>query len=190
MSPAARLQRTGASADTSALFVFLDQTHQRMQAELRHLNHAIDALAQGELPPAVHAQLKSAVRWFDTTARQHHMDEEKHLFPTLLASSDPHVVETTLRLRQDHGWIEQNWLEVGPQLSALVDGNHWIESETLQESVRLFTQLCLDHLVQEESLAYPQARAHMDAATLTAAEHELAQRRKTYAARAAKCPLR
>lgn len=180
MSSAARPTQAPA---TPALFTFLDETHQRLQRELQHLNHAVDALAQDRLQPAERAQLAAAVHWFDTVAREHHLDEERHIFPTLLASDDAHVVDVTRRLRQDHGWIEQNWLEIGPLLSAVANGNHWFEAAPLQEAVQMFTQLCLDHLTLEESLAYPEARAHIDAAALAAADREMAQRRKAHETR-------
>ena len=171
------------AAATQALFDFLDGTHRRMQHELRQMNVLVDALVHERLQPADRAQLTDTVHWFDTVAREHHLDEEKHVFPTLLVSGDAQVVETTRRLRQDHGWIEQNWLEIGPLLSAVANGNHWFEAEQLQRAVRLFTDLCLDHLVLEESLAYHAARAHIDAATLAAADREMAQRRQARQAR-------
>lgn len=180
MSPAAHpLPRAGASADATALFEFLDKTHQRMQTELQHMNCAVDALVQEQLQPAERAQLQEAVRWFDTTARQHHLDEEKHVLPLLQASDNAQVADIARRLRQDHGWIEQNWLEIEPMLSAVVNGNHWFEPGQLQESVQLFTQLCLDHLALEESQAYPDARKRIDPTALAAAEREMAARRKT-----------
>ncbi|MFV0679398.1 hemerythrin domain-containing protein [Ottowia sp.] len=168
-------------ADT--LFQFLDATHQRMQQELAHMNRVVDALVADRLTPEDLTQLASTVQWFDTVARQHHLDEEKHVFPTLMASDDAHVVDVTRRLRQDHGWIEQNWLEMGPHLSAVVGGNHWIEPALVREMVRVFTQLCLDHLALEESLAYPQARAHIAAQDLARADKEMAQRRESYQAK-------
>ncbi|MCL1960567.1 MAG: hemerythrin domain-containing protein [Desulfovibrionaceae bacterium] len=180
MSPAAPSpERAGASA----LFECLDQAHQHMRAELLHMNRAVDSLMQGQLQPAGREQLQHAVHWFDTTAREHHLDEEKHVFPALQASGDPQAVEAASRLRQDHGWIEQNWLEIGPLLSAVVNGNHWPEPEPLQESVQLFTRLCLEHLALEESLAYPLARERLDAAALAAAGREMTERRKPRAAR-------
>ncbi|HPK33170.1 hemerythrin domain-containing protein [Ottowia sp.] len=182
MSPKADTPRT-ARAPEGALFQFLDETHQRLQLELIHLNRVVEAFAEDQMEPHDREQLARTIEWFDTVARQHHLDEEKHVFPPLLASSDAHVVEVTERLRQDHGWIEQNWLELGPHLSAVVNGNHWIEPELVQQMVQVFSQLCLDHLMLEESLAYPEARAQIDADALTKADQEMEQRRASFAAR-------
>jgi hemerythrin-like domain-containing protein len=178
-STGAAMSSTPQTPADSTLFQFLDQVHQRMQEELQHMSRAVDALAQGELPPVARQQLKTAVHWFDTTARQHHLDEEKYVFPALLESGDEYVAEITRRLRQDHGWIEQNWLEIGPLLSAAVGGNHSFDADSLRESVQLFSQLCLDHLVLEESLAYPEARERIAPATQAATGRELASRGKT-----------
>ena len=168
---------------TGELFQFLDETHQQLAQELEHLNRVVDALVRDQLTPQDTQQLARTIHWFDTVARQHHQDEEKHIFPTLLTSGDVQVVQVTERLRQDHGWIEQNWLEIGPHLSAVVHGNHWIEPPLVQEMVQMFSQLCLDHLTLEESLAYPWARSHIHAVDLAKANREMAERRAKYAAR-------
>lgn len=172
-----------AAPAADALFQFLDATHQQMQQELVRLNRLVDALADDRWKAEDSVQLADTVQWFDTVARQHHLDEERHIFPTLMASSDEHVVDVTRRLRQDHGWIEQNWLEMGPHLSAVASGNHWIEPALVRDMVHVFTQLCLDHLMLEESLAYPKAREHIAADDLARADQEMAQRRKAYEAK-------
>ena len=160
------------------LFDFLDQTHRRMQLELGRMLEVVDAFVDDRLTPHDAEQLARTVQWFDTVARQHHLDEERHVFPALLDSPDDHVVEVTRRLRQDHGWIEQNWLEMGPQLAAVAGGNHWVDPGPLREMVQLFSQLCLDHMMLEESQAYPQARAHIPAPVLAQADREMAARRQ------------
>jgi hypothetical protein len=47
------------------------------------------------------------VRHFSTTVRQHHDDEERHIFPKLASSAQPEIVQTILRLQQDHDWLEE-----------------------------------------------------------------------------------
>ena len=44
------------------------------------------------------------------------MAEEQLVFPSLLADGDSEIVAHVQRLQQDHGWLEEDWLEIGPQL--------------------------------------------------------------------------
>ncbi|MGI9133645.1 MAG: hemerythrin domain-containing protein, partial [Rhodoferax sp.] len=71
------------------------------------------------------------------------------------------------RLQQDHGWIEENWLELAPQLRAIASGNSWLDSAEFQHYTEVFIDLCREHIALEESQAYPQSRenwAKIDAA--------------------------
>ncbi len=177
------------AADTAAtprLFNFLDKSHQQLDLQLKALARLADHIAEDSLGADQRAELRQVVAWFNREARQHHLDEEQHIFPTLLASSDLHIVQTTQRLRQDHGWLEENWLEIQPSLEAAAGGYSWYDPATLREAVRVFEQLYMDHLVLEESIAYPEARARIDAATLEKAGAEMAQRRAVREAKSRK----
>ena len=162
---------------TPALFDFLDRSHQELQRQLVALRRLVGAVADDTLDAAGRDELKRTIAWFNREARQHHLDEEHHVFPALMQSTDAQVVQTTLRLRQDHGWIEENWLELEPSLEAAAGGYSWFDRDTLAQGVAVFEQLYIDHLTLEESLAYPEARARIDPATLARASAEMAQRR-------------
>ncbi|HPO19897.1 MAG TPA: hemerythrin domain-containing protein [Rubrivivax sp.] len=171
---------------TPALFDFLDRSHQELQRQLVALRRLVGAVADDTLDAAGRDELKRTIAWFNREARQHHLDEEHHVFPPLLQSTDANVVQTTLRLRQDHGWIEENWLELEPSLEAAAGGYSWFDRDTLAQGVEVFEQLYIDHLTLEESLAYPEARARIDPTTLARASAEMAQRRAQREARPAK----
>ena len=166
-----------ASTSTPALFDFLDRSHQELQRQLVALRRLVGQVSDDALDAPGRDELKRTIAWFNTEARQHHLDEEHHVFPALMQSTDAHVVQTTLRLRQDHGWIEENWLELEPSLEAAAGGYSWFDRDTLAQGVAVFEQLYIDHLTLEESLAYPEARARIDPATLARASAEMAQRR-------------
>jgi hypothetical protein len=68
-----------------------------------------------------------------------------------------------LRLQQDHGWLEEDWLELEPQLQAVAHGYSWYDIDSLRHGVGVFTALYHDHIALEESLIYPEAKAHMAA---------------------------
>src|SRR5256885_12881050 len=101
---------------------------------------------------------REIVAFFFTGARGHHQAEERHVFPRLLAGGDPDIVQAVLRLKQDHGWLEEDWMALSPQLQALADGHTGVDPEVLCEGAKVFTALAHDHMTLEESCIYPEAR--------------------------------
>ena len=81
------------------------------------------------------------------------------MFPALLASGDAALATAVRTLQQDHGWIEENWIEVGPRLRAIASGNGWTDPAEFQSYVDVFTALMRDHIALEEQLIYPKAKA-------------------------------
>jgi iron-sulfur cluster repair protein YtfE (RIC family) len=124
------------------------------------------------------ALAREVVDFFVATSRQHHQDEERHIFPALLAGDDAEIVQAVLRLQQDHAWLEEDWLELAPQLDAIACGQNWFDMDILREGVDVFAALSLDHMALEESLVYPAARIHLLASERREIGRELAQRKR------------
>ena len=78
---------------------------------------------------------------------------------------------------QDHGWLEENWLHIAPAISALSTGSQWFDHAELQHALEVFEALYLDHLLLEESLAYPEAQKRLQAYDQAGMGREMAQRR-------------
>jgi hemerythrin-like domain-containing protein len=167
---------TAPQAD-DGLFDFLDQFHREILVRLDEMLALAVTLEADGLTPAARDQARRLKDWFSAEARQHHLDEERHVFPGLLASADAEIRQATHRLIQDHGWLEADWLEIEPSLSAAAEGNTWFDPCVLRHAVEVFRQLYIDHILLEESLAYPQAREHMDPTRLEAMGVEMARRR-------------
>jgi len=172
LAPAAPAPRTD-----DGLFNFLDHFHQDILVKLDEMLALAVALEADGLTSEVRAQARQLNEWFGAEARQHHLDEERHVFPALLNSADTEIQQTTHRLIQDHGWLEADWLEIAPSLSAAAEGHTWFDPAVLRHAVEVFRQLYIDHILLEESLAYPQARERMDPARLQAMGAEMARRR-------------
>ena len=118
------------------------------------------------------------LRHFSITARTHHEDEERHLFPKLTATGDAETAQAVQCLRQDHGWLEEDWRELAPQLDAVACGQSWYELDFLREAAAVFTALSRDHIALEESLIYPQARSSMGTGERREMGREMAARRR------------
>ena len=83
------------------------------------------------------------------------------LFPALLACGDAELRAHVERLQQDHGWLEEDWIELAPQLQAVAQGYSWYDLDMLRAALPVFAQLYLDHIDLEESLIYPEAKRLM-----------------------------
>jgi hemerythrin-like domain-containing protein len=123
---------------------------------LAHLDdHGVDETAR--------ASASEILEFFAGPGRQHHAEEEKHVFPALLASSDVELVQHVRRLQQDHGWIEEDWRELAPQIEAIAGGYNWYDLAMLRLALPVFTTLYHDHIALEESLIYPAAKRQRQA---------------------------
>ena len=159
-------------------FEVLDQCHRDTLAALDVLSALVARLeAEGD-SDRVRAMAGAVVQFFSTTARDHHADEERHVFPEALASDDPEIVQAVLRLQQDHSWLEEDWLELAPHLSALAGGRSWWDLDFLRDASAVFSALSRDHIALEESFIYPQARARLREAQRVSMGREMAARRR------------
>lgn len=173
-----------APAARAGMFSFLDHSHQEMQRMLLGLQDLVQAMDMDGLTREVRDHARTLLEWFNTHAREHHVDEERHVFPALLSSHDEALRTVAERLMQDHCWLEEDWLQIAPSLSAAADGFHWFDLDVLRHAVQVFSQLYVDHIVLEESVAYPQARRSISEADAATMGVEMARRRAQREARA------
>jgi hemerythrin-like domain-containing protein len=159
-------------------FEVLDACHRDTVMRLDELDALVAGLADAAPDAAARAAAARIVQFFNTTSRQHHEDEERHVFAELLSRGSDEVVQAVQRLRQDHGWLQEDWLELEPQLDALASGQSWVDRDILREGVEIFVALSRDHVALEESLIYPQARALIGGTERRAMGREMAARRR------------
>ena len=159
-------------------FDVLDACHRQTLFTLGKLAALVTRL-KGRGPDAeARAMASEIVRFFSTTARQHHEDEERHVFPTLIASGDADVVDAVQRLQQDHRWLQEDWMELSPMLDAVAAGQSWYDLDALREGAEVFTALSHDHIALEEFYIYPQARARLRPGERREMGREMAARRR------------
>ncbi|MCU0773934.1 MAG: hemerythrin domain-containing protein [Ideonella sp.] len=151
---------SAASASTGGEFRALDACHLEIANHLDRLQALVDRIGRDGVTTQAQHEAAEIESFFSATARSHHADEERHVFPPLLASADADMVQAVRRLQQDHGFIEENWIELSPQLRALAGGYHWYDLDELRHGVQVFIDLLRDHIELEESLIYPHAKAH------------------------------
>jgi hemerythrin-like domain-containing protein len=162
-------------AGFEAPFDMLVACHERVERSLSLL----ERLAAHVVVHGADAQARDAardvLRYFDLAAPQHHEDEERHVLPLLRAHGQAALA---VRLHADHRAMAVAWAGLRPALEALRDGD---ESAALMASTpqawRDFAALHRVHAQAEDRIAFPAARALLDAPALRAMGQEMAQRR-------------
>ena len=159
-------------------FDVLDACHRQTLFTLGKLTALVARLRN--LGPDAEARSMAAavIDFFSSTARLHHEDEERHVFPKLLDSANPDIVQAVLGLQQDHRWLGVDWAELSPALDAVAAGQSCPDLDTLHEGVEIFTALYHAHIALEESCIYPEARARLHSGERQAMAREMAERRR------------
>jgi RNA polymerase-binding transcription factor DksA len=152
--PAAAAPRDG--------FEIMDAAHAQALFELGKLSALVARLRSHGADAQARALAAEVGGFFDAYGREHHVDEEKHVFPRLLDEGDPETVQAVHCLLQDHRWLDEDWREVGAQVDAVASGQGWVNPDQLSEGVEIFSGLLHAHIAFEEAYIYPQARANLD----------------------------
>lgn len=170
---AARPQRPARSpAPAMPEFDTLDRTHRAAMEMLQAFDSLLAQLHDEGLSDAAGQSAKEILAFFNGPGRDHHALEEKQVFPGLLATGDAEMVHHVRRLQQDHGWLEEDWRELAPQIEAIASGYNWYDLPLLRAALPVFSALYHEHIALEESLIYPEAKRRQQA-LLNGAEDRL-----------------
>lgn len=168
------LPSPGASFDQP--FEMLAACHERVQRSLDLLRRLQDHLARHGADAQAREAARDVMRYFDIAAPKHHDDEERHVFPALLAADAKRHTALVQRLLEDHQRMGTVWPHARAALQAVADGQWTGEAAALQ-AWAAFADLYGPHIEAEEALAYPAARVQLDAGATAAMGAEMAQRR-------------
>jgi hypothetical protein len=200
ISPAAR-HLPGFSAPAAGFddpFAMLQACHERVLRTLALLARLrAHVLLHGADDNARQAA-RDVLRYFDIAAPQHHLDEELHVFPPLMAGASAEVQALVQRLRTDHAHMTSDWAAARRPLQALVDrvpdrdggdagdasaagdggGPHPpVFSVGDNAALDRFATRYADHIEAEEGIAYPAALQLLPPESLPAMGREMAARR-------------
>lgn len=149
-----------------------DRVHERcalLQKLWQHMaTHGADAQAQ--------SAAANILRYFDVAAPHHHEDEERHVFPVLLASGDAKLEQCARTLLQQHQDMAAAWQQLRPLLQAVQQGQT-PDLTTHAALIEHFVALYEAHIALEEEVAFPAGFAAMPAQAQAQAGDEMATRR-------------
>jgi len=164
-----------------APFEVLDACHRKTLDQLRDLQSLLGQVAAHGLDDKAQQLARQAHLYFATTALNHHLDEERHVFPSLLKNKDEAFLSLVKRLQEEHVILEGYCLQLVPQLDAMARGYRLHDVPAMQRSVDAFTVLSRQHIALEESLIYPQSRASLNQGDLSDMAREMTLRRASNA---------
>lgn len=163
-----------------APFEMLDACHERVERMLRLLARLQEHLRANGWDADAAKAATDVMRYFDLAAPLHHEDEERHVFPPLLAGGDPALRETVLRLQQDHRDMAHGWARARDVLATLTQAPApgW-EGLTPEDSAALTGFACLyqQHLKDEDGVVYPAAQACLSDEALRVMSGDMMRRR-------------
>ncbi len=167
-------------------FAMLDACHERVRRMLALLKRLHAHLRAQGLDAAARAAAADVLRYFDEAAPRHHEDEERHVLPRLEAGDDAALARLAARLRAEHQALHAAWAQLRVWLQALVahggDASpqalpaDWLDAARSAQ-IGAFVAQYQAHAQAEDELAFPAARAGLDATALAAIGAEMAARR-------------
>lgn len=162
----------------------LEACHERVERMLRLIQRLQQHLQDQGCDDSARQAALDVMRYFDIAAPRHHEDEERHVFPPLMAGPDAEVKALVLRLIQDHRQMELAWVGARAVLQWVAGhgsrpGDGPWPGLSLWHEVKLgdFARLYRQHLDDEDQMAYPAARALLGDAALTAMGEDMMARR-------------
>lgn len=190
-------------AGYEAPFEMLDACHERVERMLRLL-HKLRAHLQASGWDAQAAEAaRDVLRYFNEAAPRHHEDEERHVFPAVLAAPDapalPHpgtgdgigigssLHAVVRRLLQDHADMQTRWASARPVLERIArppaedrasSQPRWQPLAASEEAaLDGFASLYASHIEAENNLIYPAAQQALPPAQLQAMSADMMARR-------------
>jgi hemerythrin-like domain-containing protein len=168
------------SVGFEAPFEMLSACHERVERMLALLVKLRNHLSAHGWDTHASKAATDVIRYFDIAAPHHHLDEEMHVFPAILALHDTTLDALVLRLKQDHIEMEKSWEVVKQLLASVVntDANTWVAfSDVENGALDAFAATYNEHINREELDIYPAAKQASSNDQLDAMSREMMRRR-------------
>jgi hemerythrin-like domain-containing protein len=160
-------------------FEMLEACHERVQRSLALLARLIAHIDGNGHDEQSRAAARDVLRYFDLAAPHHHEDEERHVFPRLLAVGDAALAADVQRLRADHLRMAALWGELRIALQGwAADGAAGPIDAASRATAGAFRAAYDGHIELEEGRVFPAARGLTDTAAAAAMGEEMAARRQ------------
>lgn len=170
----------GPAVGFEAPFEMLFACHERVERMLELLSKLRKHLVENGWDAHAASAAADVMRYFDLAAPQHHLDEEIHVFPAVLALKNDRLDRLVYRLKQEHLEMEKLWGGVRMALDCVTHANaqNWTcFSDQDNANMDLFFTAYKDHINDEESYIYPAAAKVMNPEQMAGMSHDMMRRR-------------
>lgn len=130
-----------------------DVTHQLVQQFIAELHDMLPDLVAGVLSQQQQKILRKIVAFFDQEMKEHHLEEERHIFPLLLSQGDTEMCEKVRVLEADHQALRDGWLELKKGIEHALAQSDDAHTRLSADFERYSTRFA-KHLVLEESIQF------------------------------------
>jgi hemerythrin-like domain-containing protein len=167
------------AAGTDEPLEMLSACHARIQSQCATLRRLVAHLLAHGVDAEARLAAASVMRYFDTSARHHHADEEEDLFPALIeamAGSDAVCLrEMIAGLKADHRALAAAWRRLRGPLQSLVAGE---DVALVEDDVEALLGRYQRHLEFEESELLPMAARLLSEEDLARVGRAMRERRR------------
>jgi len=168
------------AAGFEAPFEMLGACHERVERMLGLLAKLQQHVRVRGWDESVASAARDVMRYFDVAAPLHHEDEERHVFPPLLAGDDAALRQIVQGLQQDHRDMETAWAVARGVLASVAQAPPagWVHFSPQEETTLTgFASLYDRHLREEDGLVYPAAQTGLSPEALQAMSADMMRRR-------------
>ncbi|TXH84442.1 hemerythrin domain-containing protein [Thauera aminoaromatica] len=138
----------------------LDNFSQCHSGIVRHLNDLDSLVPLLEPARQAHRLAAEAVRFFRSSIFEHHDEEERELFPAVIANANADerskAQEAVDRLVREHRHLESVWSKLQPQLDAVAHGG---VGDVDVDAIKMLVANYQAHAKFEEDVFLPLAKA-------------------------------
>ncbi len=141
-------------------FEMLEACHERVDRTLTLLQRLVAHIDSKGHDASSRSAAADVIRYFDLAAPHHHMDEERHVFPPVLAEGQHACMVAVHALLKDHEDLHAQWAELRSVLQK------WTQKEPAPEpvsaqtrnAVKIYCDRYTKHKLLEDGTVYPAAR--------------------------------
>lgn len=148
--------------------------HGRIEAQCVTLSRLGEHLSKQGCDEQALQAARAILRYFDTAGQHHHQDEERDLFPRLIATHDQKVTALITSLLQEHRRMEAAWNNLRPLLFAIAEDH---KASLDMHIAQHFIDVYATHIETENGKLLPLAQTLLTAEQLQAIGLSMAARR-------------
>ncbi|MBA4742666.1 MAG: hemerythrin domain-containing protein [Azoarcus sp.] len=157
----------------------LSACHERVHARIETLERLARWLPEHGADEQARQAATAVLRYFDQAAVNHHLDEERDLFPAMRACVAPaeasRLAALETRILDDHRALAARWAVMREPLLAIAAGE---SVELREEAVATFRTVYSEHIALEEAEVLPWAARVLGEAELAAMSTAMTGRRR------------